>query len=180
VEIDMRTKPTLAGDRVILRPVAAADAPGLLDMLADAEGNRLTGTRNLDLSEDAARGWYAGRAAHDDRIDLAIVERSSGEYAGEAVLNDLDEDNRSCNFRIALRPAFQDRGLGSEATRLLVDHAFAIGLHRLELEVYAFNPRGRRVYEKAGFVVEGVRRDALCWDGEWTDAIVMSILETDR
>lgn len=175
----MATKPTLTGERVILRPVTADDAPGLLDLVADPEGNRLTGTRGLDLSLEGARGWYSSRADHDDRLDLAIVDRATGEYAGEIVLNELDRDSRSCNFRIALRAAFRDRGLGSEATRLILDHAFAIGLHRVGLEVYAFNPRARRVYEKAGFVYEGTRRDALLWDGEWTDAIVMSVLETD-
>lgn len=177
--IDMATKPTLAGERVILRPVSGDDAAGLLDLVADAEGNRLTGTHGLDLTVEAARTWYDGRGDQDDRLDLAIVDRVTGEYAGEVVLNELDRDNRSCNFRIALRAAFQDRGLGSEATRLIVDHAFAIGLHRVGLEVYAFNPRARRVYEKAGFVYEGTRRDALLWDGAWTDAIVMSVLETD-
>lgn len=45
--------------------------------------------------------------------------------------------------------------------------------------MYAFNPRARRVYEKAGFVYEGTRRDALLWDGTWTDSIVMSMLDTD-
>lgn len=175
----MRAKPTLVGERVILRPVSADDADGLLDLVADEEGNRLTGTRGLDLSPEAARNWYASRAEQDDRLDLAVVDRATGEYAGEVVLNELDRDNRSCNFRIGLRPSFQARGLGSEATRLILDHAFAIGLHRVELEVYAFNPRARRVYEKAGFVYEGTRRDALWWDGEWTDAIVMSALETD-
>ena len=175
----MRTKPTLEGERVVLRPVTGEDAEGLLDLLADDEGNRLTGTRGLDLTLEGARSWYDSRAEQDDRLDLAIVDRATGEYAGEVVLNELDGDNRSCNFRIGLRSSFQDRGLGSEATRLIVDHAFGIGLHRVELGVYAFNPRARRVYEKAGFVHEGTRRDALWWDGAWTDAIVMSMLETD-
>ncbi len=128
----------------------------------------------------AAQHWYGSRAEEEDRLDLAVVERASGDYAGEVVLNDLDPDNLSCNFRIGLRPGFQDRGMGSEATRLILDHAFAIGLHRVELEVYAFNPRARRVYEKAGFVHEGTRREALLWDGEWIDAILMSVLATDR
>jgi RimJ/RimL family protein N-acetyltransferase len=72
------------------------------------------------------------------------------------------------------------RGLGTEATRLIVGYGFdQLGLHRIELEVYAFNPRARRAYEKVGFVAEGVLRDALWWDGEWVDAVVMSMLETD-
>ena len=71
--------------------------------------------------------------------------------------------------------------MGSEATRLIVDYAFVeLGVHRIELEVFAFNPRAIAVYEKLGFVHEGVRRHALLWDGEWIDALVMSIVATDR
>jgi RimJ/RimL family protein N-acetyltransferase len=51
-----------------------------------------------------------------------------------------------------------------------------LGLHRIDLEVYSFNPRARHVYEKVGFVAEGVLRDALRWDGHWVDATVMSVL----
>lgn len=97
------------------------------------------------------------------------------------VLNDLDPPNRSCGFRIALvGPEVFGRGLGTEATRLVLAHAFdTVGLHRVSLEVYAFNPRARRVYERVGFVHEGTLRQVLRWDGAWVDADVMSILATD-
>ena len=177
--IDFAAKPTIEGERVILRPVSADDAPGLMELLGDPEGNRLTGT-HARFTAEQARQWYASRGEHDDRLDLAIVDRASGEYAGEAVLNDLDRDNRSCGFRIGLRPGFLDRGLGSEATRLIVAYALdTVRLHRIELEVYAFNPRARRVYERAGFVHEGTKRQALRWAGEWVDAELMAILATD-
>lgn len=65
------------------------------------------------------------------------------------------------------RPAVRDYGLD------------VVGLHRIALEVYSFNPRARRAYEKAGFRTEGVLRDALSWDGERHDAILMSILASD-
>ena len=137
------------------------DVPGLMDLLADPESGRLTGT-HAEFDEATARRWYASRGEQDDRLDLAIVERATGEYAGEVVLNELDRANRTCGFRIGLRPGSWIVGLGSEATRLIVDYAFdTVGLHRLELEVYAFNPRARHVYERAGFVYEGTRRDAL-------------------
>ena len=177
--IDLATKPTLEGERVVLRPVSVDDAPGLMDMLADPDSNRLTGT-HAEFTAEQARSWYGSRGDKDDRLDLAIVERATSEYAGEVVLNDLDRENRSIGFRIGLRKAFQDRGLGSEATRLIVGYAFeTLGVHRVELEVYAFNPRARRVYERAGFVHEGTKRHALRWDGEWVDAGLMSMLATD-
>ena len=177
--VDFAAKPTIEGERVILRPVSVEDVPGLSDLVTDDGDNRLTGT-HATFEEPALRHWYATRGEHTDRLDLAIVERVSGQYAGEVVLNELDADNRSCGFRIALRTSFQGRGLGSEATRLIVDYAFdVVGLHRIELEVYAFNPRARHVYERAGFVHEGTKRQALLWDGEWIDAELMSILSTD-
>ncbi|NUT95261.1 MAG: GNAT family N-acetyltransferase [Saccharothrix sp.] len=181
VHTDFRTKPTLTGEAVVLRPVTADDVPALLPMLTDPEVGRLTGSRGGDDPDEAVlREWYGSRGAQDGRLDLAVVERGSGRVVGEAVLNHWDADNASCSFRICFVPAVVGRGMGTEATRLIVGHGFeALGLHRISLEVYAFNPRARRVYEKVGFVAEGVLRDALLWDGERVDATVMSILRPE-
>ncbi|WP_018348512.1 GNAT family N-acetyltransferase [Longispora albida] len=177
---DFRTKPTLTGDRVILRPVTAADAPALVEMLNDKEGARLTASRITDSSLELAEKWYGSRAGTADRLDLAIVEAATGAFVGEVVLNEYSPENNSVSFRIGMLPAGQNRGLGTEATRLIVGYAFEVlGLHRVSLGVYSFNPRAQRAYEKAGFVREGVLRDALCWEGEYADEIVMAILATD-
>ena len=95
-----------------------------------------------------------------------------------SVLNDLDVGNRSCGFRLWISMA-RDRGLGTEVTRLSIQHAFDLGVHRVELEVYAFNPRARHVYQKVGFVHEGTKRHALLFEGQWVDAHLMSCLSTD-
>ncbi len=54
-----------------------------------------------------------------------------------------------------------------------------LGLHRIQLEVYGHNQRVRRVYEKPGFVVEGVLREAQSRDGEWVDEVVMGLLDRE-
>ncbi len=176
-------KPTLVGDRVMLRPIVAADADSMWADLADPEATRLTGTHALFDREQIDR-WCASRAGQDDRLDLAVVERATGTWAGEVVVNDWDPDNRSCGFRIALSAASRDRGLGTEATRLIVEHVFEgiddPPVNRLALEVFDFNPRAIAVYERIGFRSEGVLRDALRWDGEFHDAILMSVLRRDR
>jgi len=180
LKTNFAVKPTLAGELVLLRPVEAADAAAMFAV--DPETYRLTGSHSAaGLTLDSWRNWYATRAGHDDRLDLSIIERVSGEWAGEVVLNELDVPNESCAFRIALQgPQFYGRGLGSEATRLIIDYAFnVVGVHRIELEVYDFNPRARHVYEKVGFVHEGTKRDALRWDGEWIDCHCMALLDRD-
>lgn len=173
-------KPTVVGERVVLRPIAATDAASMWADLSDAEGRRLTGT-HATFTREQIDEWAATRADQHDRLDLAVTERGTGAWLGEVVINDWDPDNGCCGFRIALTTAQRGRGLGTETTRLIVDHVFANypQVHRIELEVFAFNPRARGVYERAGFVAEGTRRHALRWDGEWVDAIGMAILRPD-
>ncbi|MCB5167575.1 GNAT family N-acetyltransferase [Streptomyces bambusae] len=176
-----RHKPTLDGDLVRLRPVTADDVPALLPLFTDPEVSRLTGSHEGETyDEEALRTWYGSRGDQDDRLDLAVVERATGRVIGEVVLNLWDRHNESCSFRIGFVPGTHGRGLGTEATRLIVGHGFEqLGLHRISLEVYAFNPRARRVYEKVGFTPEGTLRDALLWQGRRVDATLMSLLAPD-
>lgn len=181
---DFSVKPTLTGDKVLLRPFSLdEDADAIREMLRDPEVTRLTGSHSFgdpawtDEHEAKFRDWYATRNQQPDRLDLAVVDRATGRCVGEVVLNDWNEPNRSCSFRTALGPRGRGHGFGTESVRMIIGYGFErLGLHRIELEVYAFNPRARRVYDKVGFVVEGVLRDALRWDDGWVDATVMSIL----
>jgi RimJ/RimL family protein N-acetyltransferase len=176
--VSLADKPTLRGSLVVLRPVHAADAGALAAI--DTETLRLTGTRQR-VPVAAIERWYASRGGLDDRLDLSIVELATGEWVGEVVLHDLEPDDRSCRFRILLaRPGLYDRGLGTEASSLVLAHAFeTVGLHRVELEVLAVNPRARHVYERLGFVHEGTRRESLCWEGAFIDTEVMSMLAAE-
>jgi RimJ/RimL family protein N-acetyltransferase len=176
---DFVYKPTLTGELVVLRPVDEGDYNALSVAMDDPEVRRLTGSHG-EIGEERAREWCRTRKDQTDRLDHAIVDKASGGVVGEAVLNEWDPDNQSCNFRILIGPSGQGRGLGTEATRLIVGYGIEqLGLHRISLGVYAFNPRAQRAYEKAGFTTEGVLRDALLWDGEWVDEIVMSVLAHD-
>ena len=182
-QIDFSRKPTLQGSVATLRPVTVKDVPVLHAAIKDHEMARLTGSIH-SYAEAGEERWsvsdlediYGRWSTADDRIVWAIVDNASGQVVGESVLNDLDVANRSCGFRIWISGA-RDRGLGTDATRLTMRHAFEDqGLNRVELEVYDFNPRARHVYEKIGFVHEGVRRQALLFENTWIDAHGMSIL----
>jgi RimJ/RimL family protein N-acetyltransferase len=52
-------------------------------------------------------------------------------------------------------------------------------LHKIGLEVYSFNPRAERVYQKAGFVLEGVKREDFIYNGEYIDTKVYGMLKAD-
>ena len=71
--------------------------------------------------------------------------------------------NRCARFGIFMgEKSFWNQGYGTEATRLMLKHAFeTLNLNRIFLHVYETNPRAIRAYEKVGFVKEGLLRDAI-------------------
>ncbi len=176
----LRAQPELTGENVVLTQLDETYFEPAWQALHEPEGTRFTGT-HATFTEEQIRTWLSSRPGLDDRADYAILRKDDRVYLGDVVLNEVDADNRSASFRIALTgPDVFGKGYGTEATKLILDFAFDIvGLHRVSLEVFDFNPRAQRVYEKSGFVREGLQRDALWWDGEWHDAISMAVLETD-
>ncbi|MER7563493.1 GNAT family protein [Streptomyces sp. NPDC097941] len=177
---DFSVKPVLTGDRTVLRPFTEADAEVMGEIIDDPEVRRFTGAPAQEPTPEGLRSWYGSRSEQSDRLDLAVTDRATGELVGEVVLYEWDPAARSCTFRTFIGPRGRGRGLGTEATRLIVGHGFEqLGLHRIELEVYRHNHRALRVYEKAGFTVEGVRREADLRDGEWVDWVVMGLLDRE-
>ena len=171
---------TLTTERLRLEPLGPQHFDGAWSALGDPETRRLTGT-HAEFTSEQIRVWLQTRAEESDRADWAVIRREDSAYLGEVVLSELDPHNASVEFRIALASSeLFGRGYGTEATRAVVAHGFDdLGLHRIGLEVFAFNPRAQHVYEKCGFTVEGRHRDALQWDGEWVDVISMAILAGD-
>jgi RimJ/RimL family protein N-acetyltransferase len=175
-----RDQPVLTGQRIRLEPLTPAVLEDYLTAMADTEVSRLTGTHAM-IDRPTTETWLATRQEHHDRADWAAIRAADGAFLGEATLNKLDPDNESANYRVWLAgPHVFGQGYGSEITRLVLDFALGtVGLHRVSLAVYDFNLRAQRVYEKCGFRHEGRLREALHWDGQWHDELLMAILHSD-
>lgn len=181
-------KPTLPGHLVLLRPPTREDGHVLAAMRADPELLRhaaLVGaTRHArecpPLALSALLDWYADRAAQADRLDLVVLDRDTGGVVGEVVLDGWDAEARAVGLRVALGPADRRRGLGTEAVRLVLAHAFeALDLNRVELVVLADDVPALRLAAKVGLVLEGTRREGFWFDGTPVDQHVMAVLRSD-
>jgi RimJ/RimL family protein N-acetyltransferase/predicted SprT family Zn-dependent metalloprotease len=147
-----RPTPPLQGELVNLVQLDASVLEPYLEMLSDPEGRRLTATKEV-FSRSQIVDWLSFRADAQGRNDWAIMEKSTGEFAGEIVLNEFDAKKNSMNLRIALRgPKWFGRGLGGEAIQLVLEHVFNnTKLSKLTLEVLTENARAIGAYEKSGF-----------------------------
>ncbi len=122
--------------------------------------------------------WLSG-LLHDSTKELLIIEdQETGAPIGQILLTGISHVHRNCEFSIRIGETdYRGKGLGTAALHLMIDHAWNdLGLHRVELSVFADNSPARRAYEKAGFVVEGVKREAAFVDGAWRDVVIMSQL----
>ncbi len=173
--IHLTIKPTLVGTTTILRPFAAKDLPLIEQCLRDPEVLKLTGSE-ADFDRETLKTWYGTRYNQPDRLDLAVIDKATGTLVGEVVVNEYQSSDHSMNFRILIGKTGRNRGLGTEATRILIDYLFQqTSLARLTLSVFDFNPRAQHVYEKLGFQVIGVEQDDLKVDGRCVDSILMAL-----
>jgi RimJ/RimL family protein N-acetyltransferase len=171
----------ITGQKVVLRPYRMEDADAIAHGTSDPELRRLIGTHATFTRDQLER--YIQRSMEDsiERAGFIIADPETLDPLGEVVILDIDPDNRTAGIRIAMfHVDYLNKGYGTEAMLLMVDHGFRnLKLHRIMLEVFDFNPRAIRVYEKVGFRQEGVLRDSLFYNGAYHNTIVMGILESD-
>jgi len=74
---------------------------------------------------------------------------------------------------MGIKEEFHGRGVGTKLLNELDRWALEQGIHRLELTVMTHNVKALALYEKCGFVVEGVKKDSMCIDGEYIDEYYM-------
>jgi RimJ/RimL family protein N-acetyltransferase len=135
--------------------------------------------RHIGVEVDEA--WfeaYLKRRGVDVRC--AICREGSDDPLGLVSLTGIDPVHRHGEFHILLGADAQGQGVGSDATRAMLDHAFGdLNLHRVFLHVLMANAAAIKVYERAGFIREGTLRQAAFKNGTFQDLLVMGILQSE-
>jgi aminoglycoside 6'-N-acetyltransferase len=162
--------PQLVGNRVRLRPLAAADRPAIRRILAEPEVARWWVHESLEAT---AAGLY------DDAAEVRLAIEVDGRVAGLIQFTEEQTpDYRHAGIDLFVGTAWQGRGLGPEAIRLVARHLFEErGHHRLTIDPAVANERAIRAYEKVGFRRVGVMRHyERAADGTWHDGLLMDLL----
>ncbi|MFL5779223.1 MAG: GNAT family N-acetyltransferase [Chloroflexota bacterium] len=171
----------IEGGLVTLRRHGSDNLEAFRRWYADPEVARLARYQEAPMRAEEIDRFFAARVVGDDSLAMAVHVRATDRLIGTCAFSQLDAENGSALYHITIgeKDAW-GRGFGTEATGLMLDHAFGtLGLHRIALFVFEFNERAIRAYERCGFVVEGRSRESIWRDGRWWDELAMSILESD-
>lgn len=109
----------------------------------------------------------------------AVVAFYIDKIVGHAQIFKFPHPRRKGTAELAtyIHQDFQNVGLGTALLSRLIEIAKDEGLHRIGLYVVADNKRAIHLYQKFGFKIEGVMKDAYFGeDGKYHDMLVMGLL----
>ena len=115
---------------------------------------------SLDESETFCRESQAKWIARE-MLDFAMVRRADGMLVGRCGLHTIDWSIPRLEVGYWVRTSCNGQGFATEATLALVELARShLAARRLEITSDARNAASRRVAEKSGFALEGIRRNS--------------------
>lgn len=173
----------LVGERVYLRGLLEADADGAYPAwLNSAEVCRGNSHHSFPYTREAARTYIRDAAQTKNSLILAIVLREGDRHVGNIALQNIHQIHRSAELSILIGERdVWGKGLGLEAARLLIDHAFdALNLQRIECGTFATNHGMQKLALSLGMKEEGRRRQAAFKNGAYEDIVEYGILKTDH
>ncbi|HDR9154959.1 GNAT family N-acetyltransferase [Burkholderia ubonensis] len=176
-------QPTLTGEHIVLRPLAASDRQALLDAAADGELWNLKVTvvpdeRTVDAYLDTA---LQGRAA-GTVMPFAIVERASGRVIGSTRFWKIDRNNRRLEIgHTWLSASAQRTRANTEAKWLLLAYAFdTLQCVRVQFTTDELNEKSRAAILRLGAKQEGiVRHERIMPDGRKRNSVRFSIIDDE-
>lgn len=171
------------GERIRLRAMERTDLPAFVRWFNDPDV-RDNLSMYLPLSSVEEEKWFEEtmeKPAYEHPLTIEIQEDGNWVAIGNAGLFNFEWRNRSAELGISIgEKRYWNQGYGSETVGLLLRHGFqTLNLHRIFLRVFAYNQRGIRAYEKAGFVHEGTMRQSEFRRGVYQDILLMSILRNE-
>lgn len=170
----------LIGEHILLRDYSREDIPAIRKWVNDPESVKYLSTifwfpQSATDTED-----FVSRMMQPSQFSACyvIADKGDGSYIGQLDIFHIDWKLRCGEIGLVIgSEEKRSQGVGTEALLLLQRYGFeTLGLERMELEVHMENARALRCYQKAGFVLEGVKRHAYFSGGRFTDVGMMSVL----
>jgi len=165
----------IKGESVYLKNLREKDATeDYCRWLNDPGVNKYLETRKVTI--EGLKKYIKEKNTADNCLFLCILDRESGKHIGNIKLEPIDFESKKAVLGILIGDKnYWGKGIGTEATKLLVDYAFNnLNIKEVNLGVISENKAAIRVYEKAGFKTTKIEKDAIDHDGKKYDKIIMS------
>ena len=128
-----------------------------------------------------AEQWYKDVSADENSVWFTIIVTPGLRVIGKVGLLHMFQPWQTTDMSVVIgEKDMWGQGYGTDAGRRLLQYAFdELGFHRVAIGVVGFNTRALRFWTGLGFRQEGVQRQGYYCDNQYSDFIMMSILEDE-
>lgn len=161
------------GKLVRLRELRLEEVPLFIGWLNELETVRQIANFRLPLTIEQERNWLKTATDADDACHFA-VETLDGTLIGSCCCMELNWQSRTCKVGWVIgNPEARGKGYGTDLIQTLLRVCFQeLNLHKVSLGVFEHNERAVRLYERLGFVREGVLREQRYTPGKRWDEYI--------
>ncbi len=174
--------PFLIGSRIYLRGIEKTDLEGdYYQWLNDQEVTRWMQNGIFPNSAESMLDYYQSVTSSRTDMLLAIITKDEERHIGNIGLSHLNQLFRSAEIGILIGDKNSwGKDYGTEAISTMAGHAFRrMNLNRVYAGAVADNIGCIKAFEKAGFIQEGISRQAYYCEGEYRDCINLSLIRNE-
>ncbi|WP_139364865.1 GNAT family N-acetyltransferase [Sutcliffiella halmapala] len=176
------TFPILETERLILRQVKAVDAGSLLTYLSDPDVMKHVGLLPFESIEDALGeiSWYDSIYKEKTGIRWGITLKDEGEVIGSCGFLKMASQHFRAEIGTELSKEYWGQGIASEALEAVIQYGFnSLDLQRIEGLIEPANLSSQKLFEKHGFLREGLLRKYEFTCGKFDDLYLYSLLKEE-
>ncbi|MEP1743827.1 MAG: GNAT family protein [Kangiellaceae bacterium] len=136
--------------------------------------------KNTDEVVEHALLMASNNICQPDMWEQIVLVNACEQVIGDLAVCIDSETEKLAELGIALAPAFQRKGLATEAINTICDWLFQHkDLHRISVSIDPRNTASLNLFARVGFRQEAHHRQSCFFKGEWCDDIVMAILQSE-
>lgn len=171
----------IQGENVVLRAISMKDTNLLLELINDAETEKMLGGSSFPVSLEGQEKWIAAQTERIDMLRSIVALKENEEGIGTVILSDIDRKNGVAQVHIKMdKQRGRGKGYGSDALNAIVNYAFnEMRLNCIYADVLEYNTVSQKLFEKCGFHRDGVLRSRVFKGGKYINVVSYSRLKED-
>ncbi|MBH1939406.1 GNAT family N-acetyltransferase [Mobilitalea sibirica] len=169
------------GSKVYLRAIELSDKEILKGFMNDSEIEYCLGGWSFPISDYHQEEWIMSLKPSEHTLRCMIVEKEEEITIGTVVLTNIDYKNGTAEIHIKIKKDFCGKGYGTDTVKTLTAYAFQeLRLQCIYAFINAYNRASQKLFERMGFLREGVLRNRIYKKGSYHDLYVYSILSKNE
>lgn len=170
----------LRGKNIYLRLLEREDIPKRTSWINDEETNRMF-RFDWPISVSKSQQWFNTTMLDNTKIHFVIVDKHTNQLIGMTGLLGITHKDKHAEVYLTIgEKDYRGKGLSTEVLKLLIQYSFEnLGLERLYAHNFIYNIASQKMFEKVGFMKEGVMRKHSFKNGKLEDINIYGLLKEE-